>query len=47
MIYFNLQEIKSLILDIESVASEALTPSKNYPMSLAVMIGLNKKELLC
>lgn len=46
-IYLTLQELKSLIIDLESVASENITPSKKYPMNVAVYVGINKAERLC
>ncbi|MGN8433947.1 hypothetical protein ACR9LT_00945 [Helicobacter pylori] len=41
-IYLTLQDLKRLILDLESVASEALTPSKDYPMTATISVGATK-----
>lgn len=46
-IYLTLQEIKSLIIDIENVASKNLTPSKKYPVNVGVYVGVNKADHLC
>lgn len=46
-IYLTLQELKSIIIDLESVASKNLTPSKKHPMNVAVYVGINKAERLC
>lgn len=46
-IYLTLQELKSLIIDLESVASKNLTPSKKHPMNVGVYLGINKAERLC
>lgn len=46
-IYLTLQDLKSLIIDIESVASKNITPSKKYPMNVGVYLGINKAERLC
>lgn len=45
--YITLQELKSLIIDLESVVSKNITPSKNHPMNVAVYVGINKSERLC
>ena len=46
-IYLTLQELKSLIIELESVASKNITTSKKYPMSVAVYVGINKATRLC
>lgn len=46
-IYLTLKEIKSLIIDIESVASKNITPSKKYPIHVGVYVGINQAERLC
>lgn len=46
-IYLTLQELKSLIIDLESVASKNLTQSKKHPMHVAAYLGINKAERLC
>ncbi|GAA9099520.1 hypothetical protein Taitung37_14770 [Helicobacter pylori] len=46
-IYLTLKELKSLIMDLESVATKNITTSKKYPMSVAVYLGINKAERLC
>ena len=46
-IYLTLKELKRLIIDLESVASENITQSKKYPMDVAVYVGIDKAERLC
>ncbi|PDW14106.1 hypothetical protein BB387_01280 [Helicobacter pylori] len=41
-IYLTLQDLKRLIVDLESVANNALTPSKNYPMTATISVGATK-----
>ncbi len=41
-IYLTLSELKSLIVDLESVANNALTPSKKYPMTATISVGTTK-----
>ncbi|WQS75509.1 hypothetical protein KVE80_04510 [Helicobacter pylori] len=51
-IYLTLQDLKRLIVDLESVANNALTPSKQYPMTATISVGATKtnnkdKKRLC
>lgn len=44
--------MKRLIVDLESVANDTLTPSKNYPMTATISVGATKtnnkdKNRLC
>ncbi len=41
-IYLTLQDLKRLIVDLESVANDTLTPSKNYPMTATISVGVIK-----
>ena len=41
-IYLTLQDLKRLIVDLESVANNTLTPSKNYPMTATISVGAMK-----
>ena len=51
-IYLTLQDLKRLIVDLESVANNALKPSKKYPMKATISLGATKtnnkdKSRLC
>lgn len=51
-IYLTLQDLKRLIVDLESVANNALTPSQKYPMTATISVGATKtnnknKNRLC
>lgn len=51
-IYLTLQDLKRLIVDLESVANDTLKPSKNYPMIATISLGATKtnnknKNRLC
>ncbi|WP_269566379.1 hypothetical protein [Helicobacter pylori] len=39
-IYLTLQDLKRLIVDLESVANDTLTTSKKYPMTATLVGGL-------
>ena len=41
-IYLTLKDLKRLIVDLESVANNALTLSKKYPMTATISIGTTK-----
>ncbi|WQW38607.1 hypothetical protein KVM50_03000 [Helicobacter pylori] len=41
-IYLTLQDLKRLIVDLESVANNALKPSKKYPMTANISVGATK-----
>ncbi|PDW12440.1 hypothetical protein BB390_06915 [Helicobacter pylori] len=41
-VYLTLQDLKRLIVDLESVANNALTPSQKYPMTATINIGATK-----
>lgn len=51
-IYLTLQDLRRLFVDLERVANDTLTPSKNYPMTATISIGATKtnnknKHRLC
>ncbi|RVY95432.1 hypothetical protein [Helicobacter pylori] len=51
-IYLTLKDLKRLIVDLESVANDTLTPSKDYPMNATISVGATKtnnkeKNRLC
>ena len=51
-IYLTLQELKRLIVDLESVANDTLTPSQKCPMTATIGVGVTKtnnkdKNRLC
>lgn len=41
-IYLTLKDLKRLIVDLESVANDTLMPSKNYPMTATISVGVIK-----
>ncbi|WP_181370897.1 hypothetical protein [Helicobacter pylori] len=41
-IYLTLKDLKRLIVDLESVANDTLTPSKKYPMTATISVGATK-----
>lgn len=51
-IYLTLTDLKRLIVGLESVANDALMPSKKYPMTATISVGATKtnnkeKSRLC
>ncbi len=45
-IYLTLQDLKRLIMDLESVANDTLTPIKNYPMTASISVGATNQETI-
>ncbi|MCQ2916138.1 hypothetical protein JT164_05165 [Helicobacter pylori] len=41
-IYLTLSELKSLIVDLERVANDALMQSQNFPMTATISVGTTK-----
>lgn len=51
-IYLTLQDLRSLIVDLESLANDTLKQNKNYPMTATISVGAPKtnnkdKNRLC